>query len=83
MLYPSTILKCRDFDIQVADVCIVGNSAGVGAKMALVSRRERIRSQDIAARTRYLELTTRHNFNQRFARGMKFPEEKQVINSKK
>jgi uncharacterized 2Fe-2S/4Fe-4S cluster protein (DUF4445 family) len=61
----------------------VGNSAIVGAKMALVSRRERTRSQDIAASARYLELTTYHNFNQQFARGMKFPKEKQIINSKK
>jgi uncharacterized 2Fe-2S/4Fe-4S cluster protein (DUF4445 family) len=59
----------------------VGNSAGVGAKMTLVSRKERIRARDIARKTGYLELTTHHNFNRRFAEGMRFPLEKQIINN--
>ena len=61
----------------------VGNSAIVGAKMALVSQSERIRAQDIVSSARYLELTTYHNFNQQFAWGMKFPTEKKIINNKK
>ena len=56
----------------------VGNSAGAGAKMALLSRKERGRATNIAANTRYLELTTHKNFNRRFAQCMKFPQEKQV-----
>ena len=51
----------------------VGNSAGIGAKMALVSKTERMRARDIALKTIYLELTTHKNFNQRFAEGMRFP----------
>ena len=58
----------------------VGNSAGVGAKMTLLSRKERTRSQVIARKTEYLELTTHHNFNRRFAEGMRFPRGKQFIN---
>jgi len=57
----------------------VGNNAGVGAKMALVSFKERERAMNIAANTRYLELTTHKTFNRRFAQGMRFPQEKQVI----
>ncbi|MFC1494154.1 ASKHA domain-containing protein [Thermodesulfobacteriota bacterium] len=59
----------------------VGNSAGVGAKMVLVSQRLRQRAQSISAKTRYLELTTHASFNRRFAQGMRFPLEKQVISN--
>jgi uncharacterized 2Fe-2S/4Fe-4S cluster protein (DUF4445 family) len=51
----------------------VGNAAGVGAKMALLSHRERARAQQIAGRTGYVELTTFTGFNRRFARSMWFP----------
>lgn len=61
----------------------VGNSAGVGAKMALVSQSMRQRAQSIAAKTRYLELTTHPSFSRRFAQGMRFPLEKQVIGNNK
>ena len=59
----------------------VGNSAGIGAKMTLLSLKERVRARDIAMKTGYLELTTHHNFNRRFAEGMRFPNKKQVINN--
>ena len=59
----------------------VGNSAGTGAKMALVSRGERNRARDIAFRALYLELTTHRNFNQRFAEGMRFPSGQVVANN--
>jgi uncharacterized 2Fe-2S/4Fe-4S cluster protein (DUF4445 family) len=51
----------------------VGNAALDGAKWALVSRQVRERARQIAARTRYLELTTYPKFNRRFALGMLFP----------
>jgi uncharacterized 2Fe-2S/4Fe-4S cluster protein (DUF4445 family) len=51
----------------------VGNAAGVGAKMALLSHRERARAQSIAQRTGYVELTTYPGFNRRFAMSMLFP----------
>ncbi len=44
----------------------VGNSAFAGAKMALMSSKERKRSQEIVAGARYLELTTHPGFNRRF-----------------
>jgi uncharacterized 2Fe-2S/4Fe-4S cluster protein (DUF4445 family) len=51
----------------------VGNAAGVGAKMALLSLKERQRQQQIMKRTGYIELTTQAGFNSRFARSMMFP----------
>ncbi len=51
----------------------VGNAAGVGAKMALLSLKERQRAQQITQRTGYIELTTQEGFNSRFAMSMLFP----------
>ncbi len=59
----------------------VGNSAGTGVRMALLSGKERKRAEEIALKIKYLELTTHKSFNQRFARGMSFPLEKQVADS--
>jgi len=44
----------------------VGNAAGMGAKMALVSLAKRKEAQDIASRTHYVELTSAPNFKQTF-----------------
>jgi len=51
----------------------VGNAAGVGAKMALLSLKERQRAQQIMQRTGYIELTTQDGFNSRFAMSMLLP----------
>jgi len=40
----------------------VGNAAGMGAKMVLVSRRCRARTEEIARRVEYIELTTHARF---------------------
>jgi uncharacterized 2Fe-2S/4Fe-4S cluster protein (DUF4445 family) len=53
----------------------VGNAAGVGAKWALLSNSVRIRAQQVAANTDYIELTTFPKFNRIFAQGMLFPED--------
>ena len=44
----------------------VGNAAGMGAKMALVSLAKRKEAQDIASQTQYVELATATNFKQTF-----------------
>jgi uncharacterized 2Fe-2S/4Fe-4S cluster protein (DUF4445 family) len=51
----------------------VGNASGAGAKRALISSKERRLAQQIAADTKYLELTTHPNFNKQFAAGLRFP----------
>ncbi len=50
----------------------IGNAAGVGAKMALLSLKERQRAQNLARRTNYVELTTYPGFSRRFARSLLF-----------
>jgi uncharacterized 2Fe-2S/4Fe-4S cluster protein (DUF4445 family) len=50
----------------------VGNAAGVGAKLILLSLKERHRARQIAHRTGYVELTTAAGFNRRFALSMLF-----------
>jgi uncharacterized 2Fe-2S/4Fe-4S cluster protein (DUF4445 family) len=45
----------------------VGNAAGMGAKLALLSRKKRREARELAGRTRYLELTTAPNFKRVFA----------------
>ena len=51
----------------------VGNAAGVGAKIALLSLSERERARNIARSAGYVELTTFANFNRNFATAMAFP----------
>ncbi len=45
----------------------VGNVAGTGARLALVSRAERERAASLARRVEYVELTTQPDFQARFA----------------
>ncbi len=51
----------------------VGNAAGAGAIMALLSRRQRQRASDLAREIGYLELATHPSFHSAFAGGMRFP----------
>ena len=44
----------------------VGNAAGTGARLALISLSKRAEAQDIASRTRYIELANAPEFNQTF-----------------
>jgi uncharacterized 2Fe-2S/4Fe-4S cluster protein (DUF4445 family) len=48
----------------------VGNAAGMGAKLALISRSKRVEAQAIARRVAYIELATFPRFAQRFAKAM-------------
>ena len=44
----------------------VGNAAGMGAKLALISQSQRVEAQRIANRVRYIELTTAPHFTRTF-----------------
>lgn len=48
----------------------VGNAAGMGARMALLSTAQRAKSLEIARRADYIELTNARNFTTEFARAM-------------
>lgn len=57
-----------------AKVKMVGNAAGTGAKLALLSRSEYRRAAAIADFVEYVELSAYANFTTIFARSMVFPE---------
>lgn len=48
----------------------VGNAAGMGAKLALISREQRARAEDIAQRAEYIELTNDPRFVTEFSTAM-------------
>ena len=48
----------------------VGNAAGMGAKMALLSNSKRLDAQKIAQQVEYIELTTIHDFNRIFMKAI-------------
>jgi uncharacterized 2Fe-2S/4Fe-4S cluster protein (DUF4445 family) len=48
----------------------VGNAAGMGAKLALVSREQRAKAAEIARQVEYIELTNDKRFVEEFARAM-------------
>jgi uncharacterized 2Fe-2S/4Fe-4S cluster protein (DUF4445 family) len=51
----------------------VGNAAGVGAKLALISKAHRSIAESIARRVRYIELTTHPKFTREFSHALQFP----------
>ena len=48
----------------------VGNAAGMGAKLCLISTTQRRTAQEFAARIKYLELATYPKFSSYFANSM-------------
>ena len=48
----------------------VGNAAGTGARLALLSRSKRAEAQTIARRTHYIELSTAPHFQETFVQAM-------------
>ncbi|MBA7704443.1 hypothetical protein ES703_113252 [subsurface metagenome] len=48
----------------------VGNAAGTGARLALISRNKRTEAQKIARRVRYIELASLPNFQELFVQAM-------------
>ena len=59
--------------IPVKRFKMVGNTAVVGAKLALLSLRQRSQAEKIAAEAQYLELGARPTFNQEFTAALAFP----------
>jgi len=56
----------------------VGNAAGIGAKLALLSRRCRGVAEEIAGRVEYIELTTDTRFSDAYMNAMGFPDPSEV-----
>jgi len=57
-----------------AEIISVGNAAGSGAKLALLSRAARTEAQRIPEQVHYLELSLRPDFQEEFAEAMLFKE---------
>ena len=60
-------------DVAVRRVVPAGNVAGEGAKMALLSLRERAGGLALLEEVRYVELSDRADFNDRFVEQLPFP----------
>ena len=60
-------------DISVSRVVSAGNVAGEGAKMALLSGSERNGAQTLVEVIKYVELSDREDFNDRFVEELAFP----------
>jgi uncharacterized 2Fe-2S/4Fe-4S cluster protein (DUF4445 family) len=60
-------------EISLGKVRIVGNAAGVGARIALVSEKERIRAGKILQIVDYLELATVSSFKEEYLNSLFFP----------
>jgi uncharacterized 2Fe-2S/4Fe-4S cluster protein (DUF4445 family) len=56
----------------------VGNAAGIGAKLALLSRQCRDVAGEIAERVEYIELTTDARFSAAYMDAMGFPDPTEV-----
>jgi uncharacterized 2Fe-2S/4Fe-4S cluster protein (DUF4445 family) len=59
--------------VPVQRVVPAGNVAGEGAKMALLSLRERAGGLALLEEVRYVELSDRADFNDRFVERLSFP----------
>ncbi|HEV3406945.1 MAG TPA: ASKHA domain-containing protein [Candidatus Dormibacteraeota bacterium] len=60
--------------VDVGRIIAVGNSAGEGAKIALLSYRERQVAFELPARIEYIELSGRSDFNDSFISVLGFPQ---------
>lgn len=61
-------------DVPIERIRFVGNAAGAGARMALVSRQCRLEAERISRFVQYLELAGRPDFQQQFSSCMLFPQ---------
>jgi uncharacterized 2Fe-2S/4Fe-4S cluster protein (DUF4445 family) len=60
-------------DVALLRIVSAGNVAGEGAKMALLSLRERAAAQALLEEVHYVELSDRPDFNDRFVERLAFP----------
>ncbi|MGC1122686.1 MAG: ASKHA domain-containing protein [Candidatus Methanofastidiosia archaeon] len=61
------------FDLPTEKIKSIGNAAGVGGKLCLLSTREREKAQMISESVEYVELSSRKDFQQEFMDAMFFP----------
>ncbi|MEA4901958.1 ASKHA domain-containing protein [Desulfitobacterium sp.] len=59
--------------LPIEKISAIGNAAGDGAKMALLSTEERERASVLADRAEHLELSARMDFQEQFIKALSFP----------
>jgi uncharacterized 2Fe-2S/4Fe-4S cluster protein (DUF4445 family) len=60
-------------DLPLDKIRSIGNAAGVGAKLCLLSLKERERARQLSESVGYIELSSRKDFQQEFMDAMFFP----------
>jgi len=60
-------------DIPLDKIKPVGNAAGEGAKISLLSKEKRIEENIINKKIDYIELAAEKNFNEEFVKSLRFP----------
>jgi len=71
---PKNVMDIGMFpDIPLKRIRQVGNAAGVGARMILISKRQRIDAERMAKKIDYLELASYPGFNDHFINGIQLP----------
>ena len=58
--------------LPLEKITMIGNAAGDGAKMALISTEERARADSLAKRAEHIELSTKKGFTEEFIKGLDF-----------
>lgn len=77
---PKNVINIGMFPhISLKKISQVGNAAGVGAKMVLISRKQRKIAENIAHKIKYLELTVFPSFSDHFANNTVFPEPSDIV----
>jgi uncharacterized 2Fe-2S/4Fe-4S cluster protein (DUF4445 family) len=60
-------------EFKLLDIEQVGNAAGTGARMTLLSKKARKETKKIRERVEYIELATHPNYNQTYIDALQFP----------
>jgi uncharacterized 2Fe-2S/4Fe-4S cluster protein (DUF4445 family) len=77
---PRNVINIGMFpDIPLKKIIQVGNAAGVGARMVLISKKERQAAERIAKNMDYLELTVFPTFSDHFIKSTLFPGLAEII----
>ncbi|HHT78721.1 MAG TPA: DUF4445 domain-containing protein [Actinobacteria bacterium] len=77
---PKNVINIGMFpNIPLKKISQVGNAASTGAKMVLISEKQRKTAEDIGKKIRYLELNVFPSFSEHFAQSVQFPKSEEII----
>ncbi len=77
---PRNIVNIGMFpNVPVEKIIQVGNAAGMGSKMVLISSSQRKKAEKLAKKVKYLELTTYPGFQDHYVNSLKFPQPEEII----